>query len=67
MLISLVVTNGGNFKEIEEPLLTILGDLEWNDPAVKILPIVMFGLLRHSWVLLAEVLLNVIIFGTLTM
>ena len=67
MLISLVVTNGGNFKEIEEPLLTILGYLQWNDPAVKILPIVMFGLLRRSWVLLAEVLLNVIIFGTLTM
>ena len=67
MLISLIVTNGKNFKEIEEPSLTTLGDLEWNDPAVKILVIVMFGLLRRSWVLLAEILLNVIIFGTLTM
>ena len=32
MLISLIVTNGENFKEIEEPSLTALGDLEWNDP-----------------------------------
>ena len=32
MLISLIVTNGVNFKEIEEPSLTALGDLEWNDP-----------------------------------
>ena len=31
MLISLIVTNGENFKEIEEPSLTALGDLEWND------------------------------------
>ena len=34
MLISLIVTNGENFKEIEEPSLTALGDLEWNDPVV---------------------------------
>ena len=32
MLISLIVTNGENFKEIEEPSLTALGDLDWNDP-----------------------------------
>ena len=32
MLISLTVTNGENFKEIEEPWLAALGDLEWNDP-----------------------------------
>ena len=32
MFISLIVTNGENFKEIEEPSLTALGDLEWNDP-----------------------------------
>ena len=31
MVISLTVTNGDNFKEIEEPSLTDLGDLEWND------------------------------------
>ena len=34
MLISLIVTNGENFKEIEEPSLVTLGDLEWNDPFV---------------------------------
>ena len=28
----LIVTNGENFKEIEEPSLTALGDLDWNDP-----------------------------------
>ena len=32
MLISLIVKNGENFKEIEEPSLTALGDLDWNDP-----------------------------------
>ena len=32
MLISLIVTNGENFKEIEEPSLTALGDPDWNDP-----------------------------------
>ena len=32
MLISLIVTNGEYFKEIEEPSLTALGDLDWNDP-----------------------------------
>ena len=31
MLISLIVTNGENFKEIEEPSLTALDDLELND------------------------------------
>ena len=35
MLISLIVTNGENFKEIEEPSLTALGDLDWNDPAAE--------------------------------
>ena len=34
MLISLIVTNGENFKEIEEPSLIALGKLEWNDPIV---------------------------------
>ena len=34
MLTSLIVTNGGNFKEIEEPSLAALGDLDWNDPIV---------------------------------
>ena len=34
MLTSLIVTNGENFKEIEEPSLTALGKLEWNDPIV---------------------------------
>ena len=28
----LIVTNGENFKEIEEPSLTALGDRDWNDP-----------------------------------
>ena len=28
----LIVTNGENFKEIEEPSLTAFGDLDWNDP-----------------------------------
>ena len=28
----LIVKNGENFKEIEEPSLTALGDLDWNDP-----------------------------------
>ena len=32
MLISLIVTNGENFKEIEERSLTALGNLDWNDP-----------------------------------
>ena len=32
MFISWIVTNGGNFKEIEEPSLTALGDLDRNDP-----------------------------------
>ena len=32
MLISLIVTNDENFKEIEEPSLTALGGLDWNDP-----------------------------------
>ena len=37
MLISLIVTNGENFKEIEEPSLTALGgDLDWNDPNIKL-------------------------------
>ena len=36
MLISLIVTNGENFKVIEEPSLTALGDLEWNDPIPQI-------------------------------
>ena len=31
MLISLIVKNGENFKEIEEPSLTALVDLDWND------------------------------------
>ena len=31
MLISLIVINS-NFKETEEPSLTALGDLDWNDP-----------------------------------
>ena len=35
MLISLIVTNGENLKEIEEPSLTALGDLDWNDPVRK--------------------------------
>ena len=35
MLISLIVTNGENFKEIEEPSLTALGELEWNDPSAE--------------------------------
>ena len=35
MLISLIVKNGKNFKEIEEPSLTALGDLDWNDPAAE--------------------------------
>ena len=35
MLISLTVTNGKNVKEIEEPSLTALGDLDWNDPAAE--------------------------------
>ena len=34
MLISLIVTNGKNFKEIEELSLTALGDLDWNDPLI---------------------------------
>ena len=34
MLISLIVTNGENFKEIEELSLAALGNLEWNDPFV---------------------------------
>ena len=29
---SLIVTNGENFKETEEPSLTALGDLDWNGP-----------------------------------
>ena len=36
MLISLIVTNGENFKEIEEPSLTALGDLDWNDPCSRL-------------------------------
>ena len=32
MLISLIVTNDENFKEIEEPSMTALGDLDWNGP-----------------------------------
>ena len=32
MIISLIVTNDENFKEIKEPSLTALGDLDWNDP-----------------------------------
>ena len=32
MPILLIVTNGENFKEIKEPSLTALGDLDWNDP-----------------------------------
>ena len=28
----LIVTNCENFKEIEEPSLLALGDLNWNDP-----------------------------------
>ena len=32
MLISLIVTNDENFKEIEETSLTALGGLDWNDP-----------------------------------
>ena len=36
MLISLIVTNGENFKEIEEPSLTALGDFDWNDPLVHL-------------------------------
>ena len=35
MLISLTVTNGKNVKGIEEPSLTALGDLDWNDPAAE--------------------------------
>ena len=35
MLISLIVTNGENFKEIEEPSMTALGHLDWNDPYLK--------------------------------
>ena len=31
MLISLIVTDGENFKEIEEPSLTVLGELDWDD------------------------------------
>ena len=38
MLISLIVTNGENFKEIEEPSLTALGDLDWNDPKINFHP-----------------------------
>ena len=38
MLISLIVTNGENFKEIEEPSLTALGDLDWNDPKINLHP-----------------------------
>ena len=32
MLITLIVTNGENFKKIEKPSLTASGDLDWNDP-----------------------------------
>ena len=37
MLNSLIVTNGENLKEIEEPSLTALGDLDWNDPVSKLI------------------------------
>ena len=35
MLISLTETNGENFKEIEEPSLTALRDLDWNEQLGK--------------------------------
>ena len=34
--ISLIVTDGENFKEIEEPSLTVLGDLDWDDLGQKL-------------------------------
>ena len=36
MLFSVIVTNGKNFKEIEETSLIALGDLGWNDPLLKL-------------------------------
>ena len=36
MLFSVIVRNRKNFKEIEETSLTALGDLDWNDPLLKL-------------------------------